>query len=120
MTEGASFVASSSVDRDRLILDHLALLHFVVGRLTFDVPGFVERDDLAGWGMLGLIAAADSWDPGRGLKFTTYAYPKIRGAILDELRRLDFLPRGRREKLRDLDRVVRELEQANGTAPTPE
>ncbi len=119
MSEGVDYVGSS-FDRESLILDHLALLHFVVGRLTFDMPGFVEREDLAGWGMLGLISAADSWDPSRGLKFTTYAYPKIRGAILDELRRMDFLPRGRRDKLRDLERTVRSLEQANGTPPAPE
>ena len=62
MTDGVEYVAAASVDRDRLILDHLALLHFVVGRMTFDVPGYVEREDLAGWGMLGLIAAADTFD----------------------------------------------------------
>ena len=70
--------------------------------------------------MLGLIQAADSWDPGRGLQFSTYAYPKIRGAILDELRRLDFLPRGRRERIRDVDRTVARLEQERGSPPTPE
>jgi RNA polymerase sigma factor FliA len=70
--------------------------------------------------MLGLIQAADSWEPGRGLKFSTYAYTKIRGAILDELRRADFLPRGRREKVRELDRAVATLEQKSGLAPAPE
>lgn len=112
--------ASGGHDREQLILDHLPLLHHIVGRLCFDVPGRIERDDLLGWGMIGLIAAADSWDASRGLQFSTYAFPKIRGAILDELRRLDFLPRGRREKLRDLERAVAELEQKNGTPPTPE
>ncbi len=120
MTEGIEYVSVSPVDRDQLILDHLALLHFVVGRMTFDISGHVDRDDLLGWGMLGLIAAADSWDARRGLKFTTFAYPRIRGAILDELRRMDFLPRGRREKLRGLERVVRDLEQLKGMPPTPE
>ena len=112
--------AAGEEDRDRLILDHLPLLHHIVGRLYFDVPGRVEREDLLGWGMLGLIAAADSWDEQRGLKFSTYAYPKIRGAILDEIRRMDFLPRGRREKLRELERAVTDLEQSGGTPPTPE
>ena len=120
MTEGTEYVAAPAVDRDQLILDHIGLLHFVVGRMTCDVHGHVDRDDLLGWGMLGLIAAADSWDARRGLKFTTYAFPRIRGAILDELRRMDFLPRGRRERVRDLDRVVHELEQQSGTPPTPE
>lgn len=104
--------------RDRLILEHVPLLRHVVGRLS--IPPALSREDLEGYGMLGLIAAADSWDESRGLKFSTYAFPKIRGAILDELRRLDFLPRGRRERLRDLDRVVASLEQENGVAPTPE
>ncbi|MFT5291102.1 MAG: RNA polymerase sigma factor for flagellar operon FliA [Planctomycetota bacterium] len=107
-------------DRDALILDHLGLLHHIVGRMAFDVAGVVDRDDLEGWGMIGLIAAADAWDASRGLKFSTYAYPKIRGAILDELRHMDFLPRGRREKVRALDLVVRRLEQEQGVTPSPE
>ncbi|MAE28749.1 MAG: FliA/WhiG family RNA polymerase sigma factor [Planctomycetota bacterium] len=106
--------------RDQLILDHIPLLKHLVGRMSFDLPAGADRDDLFGFGMLGLIAAADSWDESRGLKFSTYAYTRIRGAILDELRKLDFLPRGRREKVRDLDRVVRELEQRTGTMPCPE
>jgi RNA polymerase sigma factor for flagellar operon FliA len=88
--------------------------------MAWDSPGRVEREDLFGFGMLGLIGAADSWEPERGFKFSTYAYPRIRGAILDELRRMDFLPRGRRERVRALDRAVSELEQARGLPPTPE
>ncbi len=107
-------------ERDQLILDHLPLLHYIVGRMVLDMPGHVDRDDLLSFGMIGLVMASDSWEAERGLKFSTYAYPKIRGAILDELRRLDFLPRGRREKVRELDRTVRELEQKNGAPPTPE
>jgi len=112
--------ADGVVDRDRLILEHVPLLHYIVGRMVLDVPGSVDRDDLLGWGMLGLIGAADTWDPGRGLKFSTFAYPRIRGSILDELRRMDFLPRGRRDKVRQLERAFSELEQAHGTPPTPE
>ena len=113
-------VTGLPIDRDDLILEHLPLLHHIVGRMGFDIPGRIDREDLLGWGMLGLIGAADSWDPGRGLKFSTFAFPRIRGAILDELRRLDFLPRGRREKLRELERVVSELEQERGVPPSPE
>ena len=111
---------AEAFDRDQLILDHVPLLKHLVGRMSFDLPAQVDRDDLYGWGMLGLIQAADSWEPGRGLKFSTYAYTKIRGGILDELRRADFLPRGRREKVRELDRMVAELENRNGCAPAPE
>ena len=121
MTEELVSTADEELsERDRLIVDHLPLLHYIVGKVALDVPGHVERDDLSSYGMIGLVSAADSWDASRGLKFSTYAYPKIRGAILDELRRLDFLPRGRREKVRDVDRVVAKLEQQNGTPPTPE
>ena len=119
MSEAKAYVNSAkAVDRDDLILSHMPMLQHIVGRMSWDIPGRVERDDLLGWGMLGLIAAADSWEPERGNKFSTYAFPKIRGAILDELRRMDFLPRGRREKVRDLDRAVARLEQANGLRPT--
>lgn len=112
--------AQPDLDRDQLILDHVPLLHHIVGRMTYDVPGRIDRDDLLGWGMIGLVAAADSWDAQRGLKFSTYAFPRIRGAILDELRRMDFLPRGRREKVRGLDGAVHALQQQTGAPPTPE
>ena len=111
---------AGAVDRDKLILDHVPLLKHIAGRLALEMPASVERDDLYGWGMVGLIQAADAWEPGRGLKFSTFAFTRIRGAILDELRRQDFLPRGRREKVRELDRAVQSLEQELGVAPTPE
>lgn len=106
--------------RDQLVLDHVPLLRHIVGRMSFDLPGGVDRDDLYGFGMLGLIAAADSWDPGRGIQFSTYAYTRIRGGILDELRRTDFLPRGRRERVRALDEVVSRLRQSTGVSPSIE
>jgi len=111
---------ASESERDRLILEHLPLLQHIVGRMTLDVPGRVQRDDLFGWGMRGLIEAADTFEPARGLAFSTFAFPRIRGAILDELRRLDFLPRGRRDRLREVERAVSELEQAHGAPPAPE
>ena len=120
MSDAHDVVTSGdATDRDQLILDHMPLLHHIVGRMSWDSPGRVEREDLFGFGMLGLIGAADSWEPERGLRFSTYAYPRIRGAILDELRRMDFLPRGRRERVRALDRAVSELEQAHGVPPAP-
>lgn len=107
-------------EREALILDHLPLLHHIVGRLALELPPRTDRDDLLGYGMVGLVEAADAFDPTRGLKFSTFAYTRIRGAILDELRRMDFLPRGRRERVRELDRAVRLLEQRLGAPPTPE
>ena len=105
-------------ERDRLVLEHVPLLKHIVGRMN--VPSGVDRDDLYGIGMLGLIAAADSFESERGLKFSTYAYHKIRGAILDELRKQDVVSRGKRELLREVERVVQASEQQNGLAPLPE
>ena len=118
MADVQGYVRSTDIDRDKLILEHVPLLRHIAGRMALDLPANVDRDDLIGFGMLGLIAAADSFEVGRGLKFSTYAYPKIRGAILDELRRQDFLPRGRREKVREVDRAVARMAQANGVPPT--
>jgi RNA polymerase sigma factor FliA len=116
----ASASKLGDAEREALILDHLPLLHHIVGRLVLELPPRTDRDDLLGFGMIGLVEAADSFDPSRGLKFSTYAFPRIRGAILDELRRMDFLPRGRRERVRELDAAVRELEQRHGAPPSPE
>ena len=112
--------APVELDRDKLILDHIPLLQHIVGRMSYDTPGRIQRDDLFGWGMRGLIEAADAFDVARGLQFSTFAFPRIRGAILDELRALDFLPRGRRDKLRELERAIAKLEQEAGMPPTPE
>jgi RNA polymerase sigma factor for flagellar operon FliA len=110
----------SAGEREALILDHLPLLHHIVGRLALELPARIDREDLSGYGMLGLVAAADSFEPSRGLQFSTYAYSRIRGAILDELRRQDFLPRGRRERVRELDQAWAALEQRLGSKPSPE
>jgi RNA polymerase sigma factor for flagellar operon FliA len=120
MPEWAGSDVTDELARERLILEHIPLLKHIVGRMSFDVPGGLDRDDLYGFGMLGLIQAADAWDVSRGLKFSTFAYPRIRGAILDELRRTDFLPRGRRERVREVEGVVQRLEQEQGEPPTPE
>lgn len=106
--------------RDRLILDHLPLLKHIAGRMALDVRGSLGREDIEAIGMLGLIAAADAWEPERGLKFSTFAFPRIRGAILDELRKLDFLPRGQRDRVKELERQAKKLEQSLHRPPSPE
>ncbi len=110
--------AMTPAERDALVLEHMPLLKHVVGRMG--VPRGMEREDLAGYGMIGLLQAADSWDPTRGLKFSTYAYPKIRGAVLDELRRRDVLTRNGRETLRAIEGCVQRRLLAGEIAPTPE
>lgn len=120
MTAAEFSSGASDPQRDELIVAHIPLLQHIVGRMSYDVPGRIQRDDLFGWGMQGLIEAADSFDVARGLAFSTYAFPRIRGSILDELRRLDFLPRNRRDRLRQVERAVAALEQEQGMPPTPE
>lgn len=106
--------------RDQRVLDYLPLVRYVVGRLCLDLPASLDRDDLYSFGVLGLIHAATTYDPSRGVAFKTHAFIHIRGAILDELRKLDFLPRTRRDKVKRLDAAVARLQQALGRAPTPE
>jgi RNA polymerase sigma factor for flagellar operon FliA len=120
MTQPTIAPRLTAEQRDAIILEHVPLLHHIVGRMTIDAPGRVEREDLLGYGMLGLIAAADSFEPERGLKFSTHAFTRIRGAILDELRKLDFLPRGQRDRVRELERHAKRLEQDLCRLATPE
>lgn len=81
------------MDREQMILGHLPMVRKIAGRIAARAPRFLEFDDLVQAGTVGLIGAVDRYDPSRGVKFTTYAAPCIRGAILDELRAYD--PRGR-------------------------
>lgn len=78
--------------RDDLILEHLWLVRHIVGRITAQLPPETDLANLESAGVLGLVEAANKFDPGRGVKFVTYAYPRVRGAILDELRRNCPLP----------------------------
>lgn len=120
MPEWSEVETTTAQERETLVMEHIPLLRHIVGRMALDLPGSIERDDLMGYGMIGLLGAADTFDPGRGLAFSTFSYSRIRGAILDELRRADFLPRGRRERVRALDGVVRKLEQQDGCKPSLE
>ena len=106
--------------REKLILDHISLVKYVVGRIAGSLPPSVERDDLVGSGILGLIAAVDRFDPSRGLQFETYATSKIKGAILDGLRALDWVPRSVRYKARLLETTMGQLENELGRTATEE
>ena len=97
--------------RDVLIRETIGLVRKVAGRLALRLPPHVERDDLESAGIPGLLGAIESYDPEMGVEFASYAQVRIRGAILDELRSLDPLPRGLREKAREIDRVTARLEQ---------
>ena len=106
--------------RDRLILTYAPLVKFVAGRLGATLPAHVDEQDLASYGLLGLIGAIERFDPDREIKFETYAISRIKGAIIDELRSLDWVPRSVRSRARQIERSIAELEAKLGRAPTDE
>jgi RNA polymerase sigma factor for flagellar operon FliA len=106
--------------RDRLILTYAPLVKYVAGRLGSGLPAHVDEGDLVSYGLLGLIGAIERYDPGRDIKFETYAIARIKGAIIDELRALDWVPRSVRSRAREIERAIGELEAKLGIAPTDE
>jgi RNA polymerase sigma factor for flagellar operon FliA len=106
--------------RDRLILTYAPLVKYVAGRLGSGLPAHVDDEDLASYGLLGLIGAIERYDPSREIKFETYALGRIKGAIIDELRSLDWVPRSVRSRARQIERTIGELEAKLGRAPTDE
>ncbi|MEI8088483.1 MAG: FliA/WhiG family RNA polymerase sigma factor [Opitutaceae bacterium] len=103
-----------------LVEEHLPLVRQVVGRIKMSLPPHIDADDLHSVGVMGLIAASQRYVPQEGRTFAGYAYTKIRGAILDELRRLDWCPRRTRAKARKLKDAIAELEQKHQRAVTDE
>jgi RNA polymerase sigma factor for flagellar operon FliA len=101
----------SQMDRNSLTESHLPLVKFTADRLAAKLPPMVDRDDLMGAGMLGLLDAVDKFDPSRGVLFKTYAEMRVRGAMLDSLRTLDWAPRSMRRQGRAVDAAYVELEQ---------
>jgi RNA polymerase sigma factor FliA len=97
--------SSSAADRDALLTQNVGLVHHVARQLAKRLSTAADLDELVGSGMLGLVQAVDSFDARRGLSFSTYAVPRIRGAILDDLRKQDHVPRNVRRRTRDLTRA---------------
>src|SRR5262245_20224834 len=93
-----AFRKGSAEARERLILNYAPLVKFVAGRVGASLPPSVDHNDLVSYGVLGLIESIERFDEGREVKFETYAIPRIRGAMLDELRALDWVPRSVRAK----------------------
>jgi len=106
--------------RDRLILTYAPLVKYVAGRLGSGLPAHVDDEDLVSYGLLGLIGAIERYEPDRDVKFETYAIARIRGAIIDELRALDWVPRSVRSRARDIERAIGELEAKFGRVPSDE
>ena len=96
--------------RDQLIVHYSPLVKYVAGRVAVGLPQNVEQSDLVSYGIFGLIDAIEKFDQGRGFKFETYAIARIKGAILDELRSIDWVPRSVRAKGRAVERAFSKLE----------
>lgn len=107
----------SEESRRYLLNKYLPLVRNVATRMAMGFPRSVELSDLINTGVIGLIEAFGNYDPDRGVKFETYAVPRIRGAILDELRALDWVPRSTRAKSREIDRATLALENKYGRLP---
>jgi RNA polymerase sigma factor for flagellar operon FliA len=103
--------------RNRLVLQYAPLVKYVAGRLRTRMPDTVDPDDLVSDGVLGLMDAIERFEPARGLSFQTFAVPRIRGAIIDGMRAMDFVPRSVRDKLRIVTRAQVTLEERLGRAP---
>lgn len=106
--------------RDELIIEHLPLVKYLVGRIVPQLPQHLDPQDLMSAAVVGLINAAERFDPTRGVLFKTFAEQHVRGTILDELRSYDVLSRSTREKYKRLEREVVSLEHRLGRNPTGE
>jgi RNA polymerase sigma factor for flagellar operon FliA len=106
--------------RERLVVAYAPLVKYVAGRMSSGLPAHVEEADLISYGLGGLISAIERFDMTREIKFETYAITRIRGAIIDELRNLDWVPRSVRARAREFERVNMKLEARLQRAPTDE
>jgi RNA polymerase sigma factor FliA len=106
--------------REKLILHYAPLVKYVASRVATGLPSSVDQSDLVSYGMFGLIDALEKFEPGRGNKFETYAIPRIKGAIIDELRAMDWVPRSIRFKARELEKAQADLEAMLKRQPTEE
>jgi RNA polymerase sigma factor for flagellar operon FliA len=102
---------------NRLVVSYAPLVRYVVSRMNIALPASLERQDLVSFGLIGLIDAIDRFDLDRGFTFQTYAVTRIRGAILDELRSLDWVPRAVRGRMHQIEKVTAEFEQNHGSEP---
>jgi RNA polymerase sigma factor for flagellar operon FliA len=106
--------------RERLVVAYSPLVKFIAGRMASGLPTHVEEADLISYGLLGLIGAIERFDPDREIKFETFAVARVKGAIIDELRSLDWVPRSVRARARDVEKAHAELEAELQRAPTDE
>lgn len=110
----------SSETREKIILEYASLVKVVAGRLSMYLGYNVEYEDLVSYGIFGLIDAIDKFDCFKEVKFETYASLRIRGAILDQIRKMDWIPRTIRQKQKKIETVIREIEQETGHGASDE
>lgn len=106
--------------RDQLIIEYSPIVRYVAGRLAIHLGSHMDFDDLISCGIFGLIDAIDKYDMLKGVKFETYASLRIRGAIIDSIRQMDWVPRSLRQKNKKLEKIYRELGSELGRDPTDE
>ncbi len=109
------FIKTKEQDiRDYFVIKYAPLVKYVAGKVSMGMPQSIEFDDLVSYGIFGLIDAISKFDPARGIKFKTYAMTRIRGAIFDELRSIDWIPRSIRQKAKQIEQVISDLENKLG------
>lgn len=106
--------------REQLILEYAQLVKLVAGRLGMYLSNNVEYEDLVSYGIFGLIDAIDKFDMDKNVKFETYASLRIRGAILDQIRKMDWIPRTVRQRQRKIDEAIKQIEMRTGKQATDE
>lgn len=116
----AYLATRSDDDRSALVLQYASLVKYVAARVANGLPATVDQGDLVSYGMFGLLDAIAKFEPARGFKFETYAIPRIRGAILDELRSMDWVPRSVRAKARRIETAMATFENEEGRSPSEE
>lgn len=115
------YTETKSTDlREKIIIEYSALVKIVAGRLSMYLGYNVEYEDLVSYGIFGLIDAIDKFDYGKGIKFETYASLRIRGAILDQIRKMDWIPRSLRQKQKKIDAAVSKIEAKTGKTASDE
>jgi len=117
MTVSNGYGPPGAAEREKMIESHLSLVDFLVDRMMTQVPAFVSRDDIRSAALMGLMDASNRFDPRRGVLFKTFAERRIRGAVFDEVRRMDWFSRSLREKQSRLSKVTDSLGKKLGRAP---
>ncbi|HEY9841301.1 MAG: FliA/WhiG family RNA polymerase sigma factor [Candidatus Sericytochromatia bacterium] len=105
---------ASAEAREKLITHYLYLVKYAVGRMLVNLPGHLDPDDLIGYGLMGLIQSVEKFELARNVRFETFAMTRIRGAILDQLRAMDWMPRSLRQKAKEIEQAIARIEQETG------